>query len=139
MRCSRLRAGLDTGFLAYCSAHCTSTFCAKAAASGCTPTSTDPRVLPRRRNCVSCITLAAFALASCATVPVPLVETVQVRVPVPVACVAAADIPAPPAKLARPLPDDADKLLSLVLGQLQRWVDYGDAVQPLLAGCARQP
>ena len=81
--------------------------------------------------------LAGFMLLTgCATVPVPHVETVQVRVPVPIACVAAADIPALPAKLARPLPDDADKLLSLVLGQLRRWVDYGDSVQPLLAGCA---
>ena len=83
-----------------------------------------------------CSLAGLMLLAGCATVPVPRVETVQVKVPVPVACVAAADIPAPPTKLARPLPDDADKLLSLVLGQLRRWVDYGDSVQPLLAGCA---
>ena len=86
-----------------------------------------------------CSLAGLVLLAGCATVPVPHVETIQVRVSVPVACVAAADIPAPPARLARPLPDDADKLLSLVLGQLQRWVDYGDAVGPLLAGCAVIP
>ena len=74
-------------------------------------------------------------LTGCATVPVPHVETIQVKVSVPVACVAAADIPAPPAKLARPLPDDADKLLSLVLGQLLGWQDYGMQADAILRGC----
>ena len=82
-----------------------------------------------------CSLAGVVLLAGCATVPVPLVETVQVRVPVPVACVAAADIPAPPTKLARPLPDDADKLLSLVLGKLLGWQDYGMQADAILRGC----
>jgi hypothetical protein len=78
--------------------------------------------------------IAALALAGCAT-PTPRIEVRTVSVPVPVACIAAADVPQRPAKLARPLPTDADALLSLALAQLLRWQSYGDKADALLTAC----
>jgi hypothetical protein len=86
-------------------------------------------------NCMTRLAIiAALALAGCAT-PTSRIEIRAVSVPVPVACIAAADVPQRPARLARPLPDDADALLSLALAQILRWQAFGDKADALMTAC----
>jgi hypothetical protein len=83
--------------------------------------------------------IAALALAGCATAPLPRIEVRTVSILVPVACIAAADVPQRPAKLARPLPDGADALLSLALARLLKFEGYADHADAVMRPCTVVP
>lgn len=56
----------------------------------------------------------------------------------PVACVPAAKIPAPPAKLGK-RPDDTRAAALLAFSKVNEWEGYGEHADPLLKACAKAP
>jgi hypothetical protein len=78
--------------------------------------------------------LAALVLAGCAHKE-PVVRTVTVKVPVSVPCLRAEQIPPQPPGLG-PAPATQQEALSVALGRLLDWRDWGAHVEALLLACS---
>jgi hypothetical protein len=79
--------------------------------------------------------IAAMLLAGCAHKAEPVVRTVTVKVPVAVPCLRADQIPPQPPGLGS-APATQQEALSVALGRLLDWRDWGAHVEALILACS---